>query len=67
MTINANYQGTYADLMKFVHQVDHSNRLLILDQMTASPQQQGASDLNVVTRFLVIVKDEPNLTTGGAQ
>ena len=47
VTVNANYQGTYADMMQFVNQVDHSPQLLILDTLSATPQQQGVSTLNM--------------------
>lgn len=58
LTINGAYRGTYADLMNFLNQVDHSDQLIILDQLTATPQQQGADLLNVTMRFLAIIKDD---------
>jgi Tfp pilus assembly protein PilO len=64
LTINANYQGSFADLMKFVNQVDHSDQLLILDTLTATPIQQGTGMLNVVTRFLAIVKEDGTAAGG---
>ncbi|MCX6598523.1 MAG: hypothetical protein NTV70_19400 [Acidobacteria bacterium] len=41
MTITANYEGTYADLVHFVNRLDRSSRFLILDSLAAAPQQQG--------------------------
>jgi hypothetical protein len=41
MTITANYEGTYANLMRFVNAVDRSPRLLIIEGLTAAPQQNG--------------------------
>lgn len=41
LTINANFEGTYADLIEFVNQVDRSKRLLIIESMSAQPQQGG--------------------------
>jgi Tfp pilus assembly protein PilO len=69
LTINANYQGNYADLMKFLDQVDHSDQLLILDTLTATPQQQGTGVLNVVTRFLAVIQEDGSVisTAGGQQ
>jgi len=73
LTINANYLGNYANLMQFVNQVDHSDQLLILDTLTATPQQQGTGVLNIVARFLVLVKEDgtplqvPPANTGGQQ
>jgi Tfp pilus assembly protein PilO len=39
MTISANYEGTYANLMRFVHEIDQSPRMLIIEGLTAAPQQ----------------------------
>lgn len=41
LTINANYEGTYGDLIQFVNAIDRSKRLLIIDQLAAQPQQQA--------------------------
>ena len=41
MTITANYEGTYSNLMRFVNAVDRSPRLLIIEGLTAAPQQNG--------------------------
>lgn len=43
LTINANYEGTYADLIQFVNAVDRSKRLLIIDQLAAQPQPQAGA------------------------
>lgn len=40
MTITANYEGTYADLVEYVSLVDRSKRFLIIDNLQAAPQQQ---------------------------
>jgi Tfp pilus assembly protein PilO len=66
VSINANYHGSYAELMKFVNEVDHSDQLLILDTLAATPLQQGAGgSLNVIMRFLAVVKDD-GATAAGA-
>jgi Tfp pilus assembly protein PilO len=39
LTITANFEGTYADLIAFVNQLDRSNRLLIIESMQAQPVQ----------------------------
>jgi Tfp pilus assembly protein PilO len=39
MTITANYEGSYADLVEFVSLVDRSERFLIIDNIQATPQQ----------------------------
>jgi hypothetical protein len=41
MTITANYEGTYADLVGFVNAVDRSRRFLIIDSIAAQPMQTG--------------------------
>jgi hypothetical protein len=41
MTITANYEGNYADLVEFVNAVDRSRRFLIIDSIAAQPQQSG--------------------------
>ena len=38
MTITASYEGTYQDLMNFVHQVDQSPGLMIIESLNAAPQ-----------------------------
>jgi Tfp pilus assembly protein PilO len=38
MTITANYEGTYGDLLQFVNRLDKSPRFLILAQLAAAPQ-----------------------------
>jgi len=50
MTITANYEGTYADLVKFVNLIDRSKRFLIIDNIQAAPQQQGGK---LVSRFKI--------------
>jgi Tfp pilus assembly protein PilO len=56
MTVNGSYDGTYADLIQFVNRVDRSKRFLIIDSLSASPQQQPGL-LNVSVRFHVFVRE----------
>jgi Tfp pilus assembly protein PilO len=58
MTVNGSYEGTYADLIQFVYRVDHSPRFLIIENLTAAPQQ-SAGLLNISIRFHVFVKEIP--------
>jgi Tfp pilus assembly protein PilO len=39
LNINANFEGTYADLIELVNAIDRSKRLIILEQLQAQPQQ----------------------------
>ncbi len=58
LTINAGYQGTYANLSKFVNLVDKSPLFLIIDNMQLSPQQSG-QNLNVTVKLLTFYRDQP--------
>lgn len=42
LNVNANFEGTYADLIELVNALDRSKRLLVIEQLQASPQQGGA-------------------------
>jgi len=39
LTITAGFEGTYADLVTFVNQIDRAQRLIILESLTALPVQ----------------------------
>lgn len=56
MTVVANYEGTYSDLLHFVNTLDKSSRFLILDTLVASPQQGGGT-LNVQIKFNTFVRE----------
>ena len=58
LTINAGYQGTYANLSKFVNLVDKSPLFLIIENMQLAPQQSGQS-LNVSLKLLTFYRDQP--------
>lgn len=56
MTISAAYEGSYADLLKAINKLDRSSRFLILDSLTASPQQV-AGMLNVTIKLNAFVRE----------
>ena len=56
MTVIANYEGTYGDLLQFVNRLDKSVRFLILDTLVATPQQGGGM-LNVQVKFNAFVRE----------
>src|SRR6266849_4403629 len=56
MTITANYEGTYSDLMHFVHEIDRSPRLLIVESLNAAPQQ-GSNTLIVNMKLETFVRE----------
>jgi Tfp pilus assembly protein PilO len=69
MTISANYEGTYANLMRFVHEVDRSPRLLIIEGLNAAPQQ-GGGPLSITLKIDTFVREDaalPNTTDGGSE
>lgn len=66
MTINAGYQGTYANLTKFVNLVDKSPLFLIIENMQLSPQQTG-QNLNVSLKMLTFYRDVPGASPPAAQ
>ena len=57
MTISANYEGTYVNLMRFVHEIDKSPRMLIIEGLTAAPQQTGGT-LNVSMKIDAFVRED---------
>jgi Tfp pilus assembly protein PilO len=56
MTVSANFEGTYADLIHLLDRIDKSSRLLIMDSLQATPQQ-GSGHLNIGVRFNVFVRE----------
>lgn len=58
MTISANYEGTYRNLLNFIGELDHSGRLLIIESMTAVPQQ-GSNILTVSMKIDAFIRDDP--------
>jgi Tfp pilus assembly protein PilO len=59
-TMTVGFDGTYANLTKFIHLVDKSPRFLIIESMQASaPQGQGGQSLNVTLKILAFIKDTP--------
>jgi hypothetical protein len=57
MTITANYEGTYANLMRFVHQLDGSPHMLIIEALNAAPQQ-GSGVLTISMKLDAFVRDD---------
>lgn len=56
MTISANYEGSYTDLVEFVNLVDRSPRFLIIDNIQAAPQRE-AGVLNARFKLNTFVRD----------
>jgi hypothetical protein len=58
LSSTANYEGTYANLMRFLYEVDHSPMLLILENLQAAPQQTNGQIATSI-RFQAIMREEP--------
>lgn len=57
MQITANYEATYADLVRFVNLIDKSSRLLVMESLNATPQQ-GGGKLNVLIKLDTFVVED---------
>jgi Tfp pilus assembly protein PilO len=57
MTITANYEGSYANLMRFIHEIDRSPRLLVIEALNAAPQQ-GSGILNISMKIDTFVRED---------
>jgi Tfp pilus assembly protein PilO len=64
LNITGTYEGTYDNLMHFLHEVDRSPMLLMLDTMQAAPQQH-AGQLSTAIRFQAVIREEPAAVPGG--
>src|SRR2546423_1915658 len=58
MTVTANYEGAYRDLMAFVHEIDRSPGLLVIESLNGS-LQAGGSTLSVAMKIQAFVREEP--------
>jgi type IV pilus assembly protein PilO len=57
MSITANYEGSYHDLLSFVHIIDQSPSMLIIESLSAVPQQ-GTNVLAVSMKINTFVRSE---------
>ncbi|HTU46814.1 MAG TPA: hypothetical protein VMF91_17230 [Bryobacteraceae bacterium] len=64
LNITGNYEGTYDNLMHFLHEADRSPMLLMLDAMQAAPQQKPGQ-LTTAIRFQAVIREEPTAMAGG--
>jgi len=61
LSMSINFEGGYAQLVKFVNLLDRSPRFLIIESMQAAPQPKG-DVLTVTLKLNTLVKDD----NGGA-
>jgi Tfp pilus assembly protein PilO len=60
----ANYEGNYENLKRFLYEVDHSPMLIMLENITAAPQQKG-NQINTSIRFQAVVREDVAQGTKG--
>jgi hypothetical protein len=63
MSITASYEGTYGDLLHFVHEIDRSSSLTIIESLNAAPLA-GTNLLSISMKLDTFVR-EPSVTGGG--
>jgi hypothetical protein len=57
MQVTANFEATYQDLIHFINLLDKSDKLLVVESLNASPQQNG-SKLNVMLKLDTFVTED---------
>jgi hypothetical protein len=60
LSITGNYEGTYKDFLTFIHLLDGSPRLLIIESLGATPQQ-GSGKLSVNMKLDTFVREDGTL------
>lgn len=58
MSITGAFEGTYADLLHYVNEIDRTKRLLIIQNLSAQPQQGSGGLLNISIRFDTFIKEK---------
>jgi len=57
MQVTANFEGTFENLIHFVNLLDKSNRLMIIESLNATPQQDGKR-LNVMLKLDTFIRED---------
>jgi Tfp pilus assembly protein PilO len=65
LTITYNLDGAYNDVLSFVHELDRSPRLLIIESLSVVPQQ-GSNVLSVSMKVDAFVRDDESAQAAGA-
>ena len=63
MTVSINFEGSFAQFVKFINLLDRSARFLIIESMQVAPQPKG-DVLNANLKLHVFIKDD---SPGAAQ
>jgi hypothetical protein len=58
LTINYTFEGSYRDVLNFVHEIDRSPRFLIIESLNTSPQQGGKDILTVTMKIDAFVRED---------
>ncbi len=66
LTINANYEGSYGDLIRFVNLMDRSRRFLIIDTIQAAPMQEKGK-LAARFKMATFVRESASIVEGAGQ
>lgn len=66
LNITGNYEGSYDNLMRFLHEVDRSPMLLMLDTLQAAPQQH-AGELSTSIRFQAVLREPVSAASAGGE
>jgi Tfp pilus assembly protein PilO len=56
LNIKANYEGSYSSLIHFLYEADRSPMLLMLDSLTAAPEQKNGQ-ISTDIRFQAVIQD----------
>jgi hypothetical protein len=60
MSITAAYEGEYGDLLHFVHEIDKSPSLMIIESLSAAPQT-GSKLLSIALKLDTFVREDAGL------
>jgi hypothetical protein len=56
--VNYTFEGSYRDVLNFVHEIDRSPRFLIIESLNTSPQQGGKDVLTVTMKIDAFVRED---------
>jgi hypothetical protein len=56
LNITANYEGSYPSLIRFLYETDRSPMLLMLDSLTASPEQKNGQ-ISTAIKYQVVIRE----------
>jgi hypothetical protein len=60
LSITATYEGEYGDLLHFVHEIDKSPSLMIIESLSAAPQT-GSKLLSIALKLDTFVREDAGL------